>query len=892
MKKKILDRMFNPGVVAVIGATNRKTSVGYAIFKNLIGSDFEGIVYPVNPKRQSVQGVKAYPSICEVPDKVDLAVIATPAPTVSGLVEMCGKCGVSGIIITSAGFSEMGKEGEKASEEILRKAHRYGMRIIGPNCLGLINPSINLNATFGSRVPKKGRIAFISQSGALGTAMLDWSVNQNVGFSYFVSIGSMIDVSFHDLIDYFGNDPATSSIVIYMESLKDAKKFLSAARSFARAKPIVVLKAGKSEAGARAARSHTGALAGNDFVFDAAFKRAGVVRVNEIGELFDCAQTLSMQRRPKGNRLAIVTNAGGPGVIATDSLTSLGGKLAVLGKETSEKLKKSLPPICNMSNPIDVLGDAGADRFKTAIEACMEDENVDGILVMLTPQAMTDASGIARQIGELNRPMKKIILASWLGGRDVIDAKDILKRSNVPVYETPEHAVKSFLYMYRYANNIRLLYETPSTIPHEIVPKTRENMKIIDKAFAEGRSTLTENEAKELLSNYEIPVTRGEVARNAKEAGALARKIGFPVVMKVLSPDILHKTDAGGVRLGIGNADEASSAFSEIMRSVKKREPKARIEGVLVEEMVSKKYELLFGSKKDPIFGPVILFGMGGVAVEVFKDTNVGLPPLNMVLARRIIEETKIYRLLKGYRGMKGVDINALEFLLYKFAYLLQDFPQIKEIDINPFGIDEKGGVVLDSKVVLDEKLKGMEVRPCSHLVICPYPKEYTTEFTMKNGRKAILRPIKPEDEHMEGEMFTKFSEQTQRFRFFELINEISHDMLIRYTQNDYDREIAIIAEIEERGKKKMAGVARIIADPYNETAEFAIVVADPWQNRGLGSRMTDYIIEIARKRGTGKIYANLMKNNTIMKNMLKKRGFSVEKADEDTYYAELVLRK
>ncbi len=766
------------------------------------------------------------------------------------------------------------------------------MRIIGPNCLGLINPYINLNATFGSRVPKKGRIAFISQSGALGTAMLDWSINQNVGFSYFVSIGSMIDVSFHDLIDYFGSDANTSSIVIYMESLRDAKKFLSAARSFARTKPIVVLKAGRSEAGARAARSHTGALAGNDLVFDAAFKRAGVVRVNEIGELFDCAQTLSMQRRPKGKKLAIVTNAGGPGVIATDSLASLGGELAVLGKETVETLKKSLPPICNLSNPIDVLGDAGADRFKIAIDACMNDENVDGILVMLTPQAMTDASGIARQIGELNKPMKKIVLASWLGGRDVIDAKEILKNSNVPVYETPEHAVKSFMYMYRYARNIELLYETPSTIPHEIVPRTEENRKIVEKAFSEGRNALTENEAKEMLSNYGIPVTKSGVAKSAKEAESVAQKIGFPVVMKIMSPDILHKTDVGGVMLGIKTKDEAARAFGKIITSAKKHEPNAKIEGVFMEKMVSKKYELLFGSKKDPIFGPVILFGMGGVAVEVFKDTNVGLPPLNMVLARRIIEETKIYKLLKGYRGMKGVDIRVLEFLLYKFAYLLQDFPQIKEIDINPFGIDEKGGVAMDAKVVLDETLRGKKVKPYSHLVISPYPKEYITEFTMNDGKKVLLRPIKPEDEHMEGEMFTKFSEQTQRFRFFELISDISHDMLIRYTQNDYDREIAIIAEIEERGKKKMIGVARIIADAYNESAEFAIVVADPWQNKDLGNRMADYVLEIAKKRGIGKIYASFLRDNVIMRNMLRKRGFRIEKSDDDTFYAELVLKK
>ncbi|MBN1896501.1 MAG: bifunctional acetate--CoA ligase family protein/GNAT family N-acetyltransferase [Candidatus Aenigmarchaeota archaeon] len=887
MTREKLDKMFNPKVVAVVGATNNKNSVGYAIFRNLIGNDFDGIVYPVNPKREGVQGVKAYPSIKDIPDKVDLAVIATPAPTVPGIVEECGKCGVSGIVITSAGFSEMGEEGEKAADGMLRTARKYGMRIIGPNCLGLIKPSINLNATFGSKIPKKGRIAFISQSGALGTAMLDWSVNQNVGFSYFVSIGSMIDVSFHDLIDYFGSDPETSSIVIYMESLKDARKFLSAARSFARNKPIVVLKSGKSEAGAKAAKSHTGALAGNDYVFDAAFRRAGIVRVNEIGELFDCAQTLSMQRRPKGKRLAIVTNAGGPGVIATDALSSLGGEMASFSRDSEKKLRNALPPMCNFSNPIDVLGDAGPDRFRLAIDVCMEDRNVDGILVMLTPQAMTDADGIAREIGELNKLKKKTMLASWMGGRDVMDAKDILKKSNIPVYETPEHAVKSFMYMHRYARNIELLYETPATIPHAIKPKTEENRKIIQSVFDDGRKTLTEQEAKEFLSNYEIPVTKSGVARTAKEARKMASDIGFPVVMKILSPDILHKTDVGGVKLNIMNEKDVSDAFNDIIKSAKKHVPKADIRGVFVEQMISKKYELLIGSKRDTIFGPAILFGMGGVAVEVFKDTNVGLPPLNMMLAKRLIEETKIYNLLRGYRGMKGVDISTLEFLLYKFAYLLQDFPEIKEIDINPFGIDEKGGVVLDAKIVIEECRKDRNAY--GHMVISPYPKEYVTEFKMNDGRTAILRPIRPEDEHMEGEMFTKFSEQTQRFRFFELIKDITHDMLIRYTQIDYDREIAIIAEIEERGRKKMAGVVRLIADPYNETAEFAIVVADPWQNLGLGDRFTDYILEIARKRGIKKVYANFMKENHIMRKMFEKRGFKIT-ANDDDCYAELEL--
>jgi acetyltransferase len=882
-----LDSLFSPKTIAIIGAGTDRTGVGHSIFTNLIGSGYEGIVYPVNTKRRSVQGVEAYPSIEKIPDRIDLAVIATPALTVPGLVEDCGRTGVRNLVIVSAGFKEAGGEGKAMYETIAQTARRYDMRVLGPNCLGFIKPSAHLNVSFADRMPLPGRIAFISQSGALCTSVLDWAVKQNVGFSHFVSIGETVDIGFHDLIDYFGTHGGTSSILIYMESLTDARKFLSAARAFARTKPIIVLKAGKTSGGAKAALSHTGSLAGDDMVFGAAFKRAGMVRVNEIGELFDCAKTLSMQRLPLGNRLAIVTNAGGPGVIATDYLLTNGGDLAALSEDTIRGLDASLPAAWSRGNPIDVLGDAGPDRFRDAVKLCLSDPGVDGILVILTPQTMTEPAEVARELVGLQDT--KPILASWMGEDAVQEGVEVLDKGSVPVYRTPEEAVRSFLYMHQYSKNLKLLSETPATIPHAFVPKTAANRQLIQELRANHRTILMEHESKQLLANYGIPVTKDRLVHSANEAGRAAAELGFPVVLKIASPDIMHKTDVGGVKLSIENKSDAERAYTEIVNSVQQKAPKANIAGVLVERMEHKQYELLIGSKKDPIFGPVIVFGMGGVAVEVYKDTNVALPPLNMGLSLRLIEETKIYKLLKGYRGMKAVDVSAIQFLLYKFAYLVMDFPDIKEVDINPFVVDESGGVVLDAKIVLDDALPIGPLKPYSHMVISPYPKEYVSSFSLKDGSRVVLRPIRPEDEPMEAEMFTKFSERTQQYRFFQLIKDISHELMIRFTQIDYDREIAIVGELRSPEGPKMVGVARIIADGYNETAEFAIVVADPWQYQGLGSKLTDFVLKLARKRGLKKIFAEMLNENTAMIHILEKRGFKITQR-EGNCHAELVI--
>ncbi len=890
MNLKKLHTMFHPKTIAVIGASNTEGSVGYSLIRNLVSSGFVGTIYPVNPKHENIQGVKAYPSISQTPDTIDLAIIATPASKVPDVVKECAEAKVTACVIVSAGFKEAGQDGQKLMDSIRTTIEKYDMTILGPNCLGFIRPSLKLNASFSRKMAKPGGIAFISQSGALCSAVLDWSVKENVGFSYFVSVGEMLDIGYHDLIDYFGNDPETTSILIYMESLTHARRFLSAARGFARTKPIIVLKSGKSFEGAKAALSHTGSITGNDQIFDAAFKRVGILRVSTISELFDCAKTLSMQERPGGNKLAIVTNAGGPGVIATDMLIAEGGQLAILSKETLTYLDEALPPSWSHANPIDVLGDADPVRYKKAIDAVLNDQSVDGVIVILTPQAVTDAVGTANELVVSRAKTRKTILSVWMGEDDVAEGRRVLEEGKIPAYEKPEDAIRAFINMYRYEKNLELLYQTPGTIPHAFEPKTQKNKQIISGALAKNRFILTEPEAKEFLSNYDIAVPRGDVAHDCDNAVDIARKIGFPVVMKIVSPDVVHKIDVGGVALGVFSPDDVKTAYKRIIDAVKQRVPYAQIEGVYIEEMVSKRYELLIGCKKDPIFGPAIVFGMGGIAVEVFKDTNIGLPPLNMTLAARIIEGTKIFKLLSGYRGVAGVDVTSVQYLLYKFAYLVMDFPEIAELDINPFAVDEKGQIVLDAKVILDEKIAGKEVKPYSHMVISPYPRQYEKNVSMKNGKIVFLRPIRPEDEPMEADMFKTFSEETQRFRFFGPIKNVTHELLIRYTQIDYDREIAIIAEMSDGGKKFMTGVVRVIADPYNESAEFAIVVGDPWQKQGLGTVMMEHMLDIAGIQGIQRLYAYTLTDNAGMLHLFEKFHFSTTR-HEDMYKVELMLR-
>lgn len=889
-----LDKIFNPKSVAIIGASDEEGTVGYALIKNFTDLGYEGKVYPVNIRKTEIFGLKAYQSVEQILEPVDLAVIATPSKTVPEVVEQCGRAGIKGLIIISAGFKEIGPEGKALEDRILETKKKHGLRIIGPNCLGVIRPGINLNATFVSKMPKPGNIAFISQSGALGSAILDWAIHENIGFSNFVSIGSMIDVDFGDLIDYFGTDPKTRSILMYIEGITDARKFMSAARHFARTKPVIVVKAGKFSESARAAASHTGSLSGEDDIYDAAFKRAGVVRVEEIEDLFNCAEVLGMQPLPKGPNLAVITNAGGPGVMATDALIAKGGKLAKLSQKTMDYLNSILPSFWSRGNPVDILGDAKADRYKAVVEACLNDENVDGILIIYTAQAVAGSTDIAKTIVELIRSrsyQNKTILTSFMGYAAVEEANRLFNENNIPTYSTPEKAIKTYLYMYQYKRNLELIYETPEELPVDIAPPKRPIMVILRNAAIENRELLTEAEAKKLLEYYNFPVVKTLVATNADEAVALASQLGYPVVLKILSPHIIHKTDAGGVALDINSDAEVRQAFEKIIQRAKEYNPNAQIIGVTVQPMIKKKgYEVIIGAKGDPIFGPVILFGMGGIGVELFKDFSIGLPPLNQTLVRRMMEETKVYQLLKGYRNVPPANLKLLEELMILFSQMLIDFPEIKEIDINPLFINEKEAFALDARILVDRERVFRKLEPHQHLVISPYPKKYETLWKLQDGRTVLLRPIKPEDEPLWLEMFQNFSEESIRYRFFQILKDTPHEVRVRYCNIDYDREIAIVAETSEEGRRKILGVTRLSIDPDGKSGEIAFILVDKWQGLGLGTKMVDYVIEIAKDIGIETIYAIMLPDNYRAVNLTRKMGFKIEHLEDGTVKGTLDL--
>jgi acetyltransferase len=891
-----LDKIFNPKSVAIIGASDQEGSVGYAIVKNFTQLGYAGKVYFVNMRKPEIFGVKTYPTVGQIPEPVDLAMIATPAKTVPDVVEQCGKVGVKGVIIVSAGFKETGSEGKELEAKILEIKKKYGIRIIGPNCIGIIRPRINLNATFVDKMPKPGKIAFLSQSGALGSAILDWAIHENIGFSNFVSVGSMIDVDFGDLIDYFGTDPQTRSILMYVEGITEARKFMSAARHFARTKPIIVVKAGKFTESAKAVASHTGSLSGEDAIYDAAFKRAGIVRVEEIGDLFNAAEVLGTQPLPRGPNLAVITNAGGPGVMATDALIAKGGKLAKLSQKTFDVLNGVLPSFWSRGNPIDVLGDAQADRYKIAVEACLNDENIDGILIIFTQQAVGDPIAITKAIVELVKSkayQNKTILTSFMGYNSVQEANSILNANNIPTYSTPEQAIKTYMQMYHYQRNVELIYETPEELPVDAAPPKRPIMSILRNAAVEGRELLTEDEAKKLLKYYNFPVVPTEVATTADEAVAFARQMGYPVVLKILSPQIVHKTEAGGVILDLNSATEVRQAFDTVMQRAKAYDPNANIIGVTVQPMIKKKgVEVIIGGKTDPLFGPVILFGMGGVGVELFKDYSIGLPPLNSTLARRMMEETKVYQLLKGYRNVPPANLKLLDETMLMFSQLLMDFPQIKEIDINPLLINEKDAFILDARITIDKEDVFRKFEPHEHMVISPYPKKYELLWALKDGREVLLRPIKPEDEPLWLEMFQSFSDDSIRYRFFQMLKDTPHEVRVRYCNIDYDREIAIVPELTEKNRKRILGVSRISIEPDGKRGELAFIVGDQWQGFGLGTKLVDYTLEIAKEMGIETVYAIMLRDNNRALNLTKKMGFKIEYLSDGTAKGILDLKE
>jgi len=884
MSQYNLERIFNPCQIAVVGASEKIGSIGNALMKNLIEGRFPGALLPVNPQYKTVHGLATVQSIRDLEPGVDLAIIATPIHTVPDIVQECVEKKVAGAIVISAGGKEVGEEGREIEERIRATAYAGGLRIVGPNCLGIIRPAGKLNASFASEMPDVGDLAFVSQSGAICTAILDLALKEHIGFSHFVSIGSMLDVDFGDLIDYLGNDPSAKSILLYIESLTNFRKFMSAARAVSRIKPIIVLKAGRSAAGARAAASHTGAMAGEDAVYDAGFKRAGIVRVETIQDLFDCAELMAKQPRPRGPRLAIVTNAGGPGVMATDALASKGLEPAALDRETLERLDAFLPPFWSRGNPIDILGDASPERFRKTLEVCFDVKNIHGVCVILTPQALTDPFAVAETLINTMKGRQYPVFACWMGGKSIEGALTLLNKAGIPTYNTPERVIRAFLYMVEYARNLEALLQIPAKLARDITIDSEKAERILAHAAAD--QFMAESDARSVLAAYGLPVIRTETACTEDEASRLGRDMGYPLVMKLLSPDIIHKTEARGVRLDLRSDEDVRRAFSEIVESARNYKPDAQIKGVTLQPFITNPdYEILLGAKRDPNFGPVIAFGTGGIFTEVLQDRALGLPPMNRLLARRMMQETRAWTLLQGYRNRPPADIELLEEMILRLSQLLIDFPQIAELDMNPLLVKDGKPVVVDARIFVSPSERPAPL----HLVISPYPAEDETHLVTEEGCKIFIRPVKPEDAPLFQSFFKILSPSSIYHRFFRYVKELTSEMLARFTQIDYDREIALVALEDNPKIERMLGVARIASDPDGKKGEFAVVVGDPWHGQGIGLALLEKCLAIAKKRGFREVRGIVSRGNQSMLALGKKLGFQVKPGPAD-HDLELVL--
>ena len=885
LRKPALDYFFKPGAIAVIGASPREGSIGCTLLTNLKKDGFPGPIYPINPKHEEILGLKAYPSIAAVGSPIDLAVIAVPIQGVPAAMKECSEAGVKAAIIVSAGGKEVGEEGVRIEEEIRSEAQRGGIRYLGPNCMGILSPVNGLNASFAAHSAEPGSLALLSQSGAICSAILDWAASEKIGFSHFVSVGSMADLDFADMIDYLGNDPSARSIIIYMEHMTRHRKFMSAARSVSRVKPIIVVKSGRSDAAAKAAASHTGALAGQDEAYNAAFRRAGIIRVDTISQLFSCAEALDKMQRPVGDKLAIITNAGGPGVMAVDAFSKWRLEPAALSPETLQKLDAFLPPFWSRGNPIDILGDAPPDRYVQAVHVCLGAPELFGLIVILTPQAMTDPTGVAKALATEIKNRHKPFMAVWMGARDVEAGITILNEARIPTFATPEEAVDTFMHMYSYSRNLELLQETPPSLPHELQVNTGQARTFIAECLKRHEKILTEIESKAILSAYGISVNRTVVASSSPAAAEAAKGIGFPVVVKIYSPDITHKSDVDGVRLHLRSEQEVAEAFEEITSRAKRLKPEARISGVTVQNQVKKsEIELIVGSKRDPQFGPLILFGMGGILTELLKDSAVTLPPLNLLLARRLMERTHVYRVLQGYRNIPAANVDLVAEFLVRISQLVTDFPEIVELDLNPVVISDGCPVAIDARIVVEPS----DVASPRHLIISPYPNQYESNWMLKDGTPVLIRPLKPEDESLVADLLGNCSEETIYFRYFGGIKSWPHEALIRFTQNDYDREIGMAAIGLPPGPSVMMGVGRLVMIPEQDAAEFAVLVADPWQGEGLGWKLFERVIEIAKENGVRTLYGEVLAVNRPMLNMAKKMGFNLLTPEEGTCRVEL----
>ena len=887
-----LQNIFNPRTIAVIGATDKEGSFGRAVLENALLSGGRK-VYPVNPNREKVLDQACWRDIGSVPETVDLAIVATPAATVPAIVDACGRAGVGGLIIISAGFRETGEEGARREKEIIRMNQAYRMKIVGPNSLGIIRPKVNLNATFLKEPVESGGLAFISDAGSFGRTLLDWGISSHIGFSTVVSLGSGIDVTFWDVIDFLFDDPGTKSIILYMEEiLGDVKRFVSAVRCFARVKPIILLKPPGLREGSCYGLTHSGMMACQEEVFDALFRRLGVVRVREAQDLFNAAGILYSKNRPKGPRLAILSNAGGIGIIAAKQLINSGGKLAELSNKTIKELDGILPPWWNRGNPVHLLRDADVSRYARATNICLKDPGVDGLLTICTPQDFADSEELAGALIEASGKIDKPLLTAWMGGKDVQRGRELMLKKGIPSYETAEAAVRAYIYMNQYERNLQLLQETPAELPLDEAPP-KNHLKAIIRRSGRGDSLiLTEDESRKFLHNYGIPVVTARTAETLDQAIDAANDIGYPVVLKVASPDIVFRQDVGGVITAIDSETTLRSAFERIMGGVKQLAPKAKVWGVVVQKMLERiDYELILGARKDGNFGAVIIFGHGGIGVEVINDFSVGLPPLNQTLARLLMEETSVYRMLQGFRGKHPADFRQLEQILVGLSRMIVDFPEILEMDINPLAVSQGKAVALDARILLDKEVLSGKFPPYSHLAIAPYPTRYIMPWRLRDGTELILRPIRPEDEPLEHEMLSTCSEETIRSRFYQNIKHISHSMLVRSCHIDYDRDMTIVAEIRSDRQRRLIGIGSLTVDVNRAKAgEFGIIVHDEFQGRGLAAKLLDVLIGIAGERELKEFYGFLEPTNGRMTYLCDKLGMTRSRTPDDLIRVSLSL--
>lgn len=879
MSIRNLDALFSPSTIALIGASNRPGSVGAVLARNLYGAGFAGPILTVNPRERAIRSTLNYQTISELPLAPDLAIIATPAATVPELIHELGTRGCRAAVVISAGFGEgENEDGDALKKAMLEAAKPFLMRIVGPNCLGILSPHVGINASFAHLTPAKGDIAFVTQSGAVATSILDWASARGIGFSHVASLGSMSDVDFGDMLDYLALDPKTHSILLYAEAVTEARKFLSAARMASRNKPVVVVKAGRSTAGAKAALSHTGALAGADAVYDAAFRRAGMLRVHTLDELFQAAGTLATGIRVKGDRLAILTNGGGVGVLAVDELADMHGQLAELSEATLKRLDALLPKDWSHANPVDILGDAPGQRYAGALDALLDEPDIDAIFVMNCPVAVADSLDAAQAVVDTLGSRRPPVLTCWLGEKSPTEARRLFASRRIPTYETPEQAIRALRHLSSYWRNQQSLMETPPAVSDAITIDQAKAESIIDGVLEDGRSVLMEPEATAILAAYGIPTAPAITARTPEEASLAAQQLGFPVVVKILSRDISHKSDVGGVQLNLASPGAVLQAAEDMLASIQRIAPQARIDGFNVQSMIHRPdaHELIVGVAEDSVFGPLILFGQGGTAVEVIGDRVVGLPPLNQLLAREMIQESRISRLLRGYRDRPAADLEAITLTLIKLSHLVCGLARVVELDINPLLADPSGVIALDARIVV--RAERAHRRP---LAIRPYPYQLEQEIETQRGGRYALRPIRPEDENALVDMLRRSSKEDVRLRFFNTIQNFDHAFAARLTQIDYDREMAFVAM--PPGEASIVGVVRLLATPDKEDAELAIMVRSDMKGSGLGYCLMEKILDYARSTGIRHVFADVLRENHRMVKMAEELGFAIEPKDNSS---------